>query len=325
MKIHYSLDDSAARLPLAIRSAEGLWDRAAELRSAPGVRLVELTTQHMLNTGTTLADELANYYDTGAPGEDDPYALVECYAHRDTLEDLLHDLRDAGPELVAFEEVEMLFPPGFTRDLSFTLALTAVGFPAFGYVRSYRDSEGEEFHGMVVNLAQARPHLERTLGQFSFSVLLDVIRYSFFNHEGFQLAYNDYSHAIGRVLEKPIDRLKNVLLSRGIAWYLGYRHNLALYDQALGLDDAAVASYVARWKALVDAARRKGLADETVEDWLHRRESRPDDMVVDIVGYHAARAIAARHSSTGLREAIALGPDHFIALYNALGEHILKG
>jgi hypothetical protein len=59
MKIHYTLDDSAARLPLSIRSADGVWDRAAELRNAPGVHLVELATQHMLNTGSTLFDELA--------------------------------------------------------------------------------------------------------------------------------------------------------------------------------------------------------------------------------------------------------------------------
>ena len=30
MKIHYTLDDSPARLPLSIRSTDALWDRAAE-------------------------------------------------------------------------------------------------------------------------------------------------------------------------------------------------------------------------------------------------------------------------------------------------------
>lgn len=162
MRIHFAFDDSAARLPLAIRSSEGVFDRAADLRSAPGVQLVEITTQHVLNTGTSLIDELAHYFEMGGPSEADPYALAACYAQRELLEDLLRDLRDRQDQLTAFHEVEALFPASFTRDLSFALAFTVVGVPAFGYVRSFKDSEGEEYHGMVVNLAQAGPTLRRS-------------------------------------------------------------------------------------------------------------------------------------------------------------------
>jgi len=86
-------------------------------------------------------------------------------------------------------------------------------------VRTYSDSEGEEYHGMVVNLAQARAHLESILGQFSLDLLIQVIRHGFFNHEGFLLAYAGYRQATGRTTEKLSDRLKDILMSRGIAWY----------------------------------------------------------------------------------------------------------
>jgi hypothetical protein len=325
MKIHYSFDDSAARLPLSIRSADAVWDRVTELRNAPGIHLVELTTQHMLNTGNTLTDELAHYFDTGAPTESDPYGLTACYTNRELLEDLLRDLRDMQSELAAFDEVEALFPASFRQEINLTLALAAVGFPAFGYVRTYKDSEGEEYHGMVVNLAQARPHLENYLGQFSLSLLIDTIRYGFFNHESFLLAYRDYCQIIGRTTEGAIERLKEALLSRGIAWYLSYHHNPALYNDVLALGDENLARCVKSWNHMIDAAKHEGLSDETLDNLLRRRETRqPDEMCIDVVGCSAARAIAAAHGDVGLREAVVQGPDRLIALYNALGQHKLQ-
>jgi hypothetical protein len=323
MKIHYTLDDSAARLPLSIRSADGVWDRAAELRSAPGIHLVELATQHMLNTGSTLFDELAAYYDKAAPSESDPYALANCYANRTALEDLLSDLRDVRPGLIALHEVAELFPIDYTQDIQFMMALTAVGYPAFGYVRTYKDSEGEEYHGMVVNLAQARPHLEQTVGHYSQNLLVNVIRHGFFNHEGFLLAYAEYCENIGRLPGTLADRLKDALLSRGIAWYLSYRHNLKFYDQALILDDARLPEYVERYNTLVSNTRKKKIADESTFDvWLQQRE--PNEACIDVVGYHAARTIATTYGDDGLRQAIEQGPDHFISLYNALNKYPVK-
>lgn len=314
MKIHYTLDDSAARLPLTIRGVDALWDRAADLRSAPGVQLVELTTQHMLNTGAALGDELAHYFDSGAPSEADPYALKTCFANRGALEDLLEDLHDIHPGLVALHQVAELFPISFDFDLQFMLALTVVGYPAFGYVRTYQDSEDEEYNGLVVNLAQARPHLENTLGHYSLDLLINVIRNGFFNHEGFLLAYAEYSQITGRVLERPLDRLKDALMSRGIAWHLSYRHDRAFYDGVLGLDDATLTACVARCNTALAAARKKKVAEETVED---RHGMIPREQSLDIAGYHAARTIAAAHGDQGLREAIVQGADHFFALYNA--------
>jgi hypothetical protein len=313
MKIHYTLDDSAARLPLTMRSADALWDRAADLRSAPGVQLVELTTQHMLNIGTTLSDELADYFDSGTPSEADPYALKTCFANRSTLEDLLEDLRDTQPGLVALHQVAELFPITFDYDLQFMLALTVVGYPAFGYVRTYQDSEDEEYNGLVVNLAQARPHLESTLGHYSLELLINVIRNGFFNHEGFLLAYAEYSQAIGRLLERPLDRLKDALMSRGIAWHLSYRHDRAFYDGVLGLDDEQLAASVERCNAALAAARKKKVTEETVED---RHGVIPREQSLDIAGYHAARTIAGTYGDQGLRDAIAQGADHFFTLYN---------
>ncbi|HML23689.1 MAG TPA: hypothetical protein PKD09_18680 [Aggregatilinea sp.] len=325
MRIHYSFDDSAARLPLAIRSTEGVFDRAADLRNAPGVQLVELTTQHMLNTGTTLVDELVHYFDTGTPSEADPYALNACYVQRDLLDDLLRDLRDRLPSLVAFDEIEALFPASFERDLNLALAFTVVGVPAFGYVRSFSDSEGEEFHGMVVNLAQAYPHLESELGQFSLSLLADTIRSGFFNHEGFQLAYGEYRESLGRPSNAPVDLLKDALLSRGIAWYLSYRHDLTFYDEALGLNGDSLPKCVVSWNEMMDAARDHTISDTRLDEWLRPRDVRhPGELEVDVVGYYAARAIGEQHGIDGLREAVAQGPDRFIALYNALGPHTLK-
>lgn len=323
MKIHYTLDDSAARLPLAIRSAEGVWDRTADLRSAGGVQLVELTTQHMLNTGSTLTDELANYFDNASPTESDPYALAQCYEQRPLLEDLLRDLTDAA--LTAFEEVEALFPVTFMRDMHFLLALTAVGYPAFGYVRTYQDSEGEEYHGLVVNLAQARPHLETHFGEFSLSLLVKVLRHGFFNHEGFLLAYDDYSQVHSRAPQKLATRLQDALLSRGIAWYLSYRHDLAFYDDLLGLNADTLADHVKQWNSLITNASKKRGIDDLLEDWLGQHEIRqPGESCVDVVGYFVARAIAEQHGNKGLRDSIVQGSDHFIALYNALGEHKLR-
>jgi hypothetical protein len=323
MKIHYTLDDSAARLPLSMRSLDTVWDRATELGNAPGVQLVQLATQHRLNTGTTLHDELVHYFDNGTASEADPYALATCYMHRSALEDLLSDLRDTSPGLIALHEVAELFPVDYTQDVQFMLALTVVGYPAFGYVRTYKDSEGEQYHGLVVNLAQARPHLEQSLGHYSQSALVSVIRHGFFNHEGFLLAYADYCEQTGRVPATFPERLKDTLLSRGVAWYLGYRHNLKFYDEALGLGDDKLLEYTERYNALVMNARKKKVTDETAFDtWLQQRE--PSEACIDMVGYHAARTIATTYGDNGLRQAIVQGPDHFIRLYNDLGKHKLK-
>jgi hypothetical protein len=323
MKIHYTLDDSAARLPLTIRSADGVWDRAAELRSTPGIHLVELITQHVLNTGATVLDELAHYFDAAAASESDPYALATCYANRTMLEDLLDDLRDTRPGLIALHEVAELFPMTYTQDIQFMIALTAVGYPAFGYVRTYKDSEGEQYHGMVVNLAQARPHLEQMLGYYLQDILINVIRHGFFNHEGFLLVYAEYCENIERVPETFAERLKDTLLSRGIAWYLSYRHNLRFYDESLGLDENKLSAHVERYNTLMTDTRRKKSADESAFDaWLQQRE--PNDTSIDVVGYHAARTVATTYGDDGLRQAIDQGPDHFIDLYNSLGKFQLK-
>lgn len=324
MKIHYTIDDSAARLPLSIRSEEGVWDRAAELRSAPGVQLVELTTQHMLNTGTMLIDELAHYFEAGSASESDPYALALCYSNREQLEDLLRDLRGTQ-NLASFREVEALFPVTFMRDLHFTLALTTVGVSAFGYVRSFKDSEGEEYHGMVVNLAQARPHLETVLGQFSLSLLVDVIRRGFFNHMGFRIAYAEYTGAIGRSSDRPLDKLKDALLSRGIAWYLSYQNDLDFYTQMLDLNGERLASYARHWNSTVESIQRRSLSDDTLEEWLRRGDfHHPGELYVDALGFHAARTVFAAQGNKGLREAIMQGGDQFLAQYNACAEHKLK-
>ena len=319
MKIHYTLDDSPARLPLSIRSAEGVWDRAADLRSSPGAQLVEMATQYLLNTGITLVDELAIYFETDMPSESDPYAIAHCYAHHTELEDLLRDVREASqPGLVALHEVAELFPLDFDHDLQFMLALTVVGYPAFGYVRTYNDSEGEAYHGMVLNIAQARPHLESLMGQYSLDLLIRTARHGFFNHEGFLLAYSDYTMLTDRVPDKLLDRLKDALMSRGIAWYLSYRHDLAFYDQMQDVNDAQLGEYIEGCNALLAAARKKKTTDEAFEDWLNLRQS--DEQRLNLAGYFAARAIAETHGDDGLREAIFQGPDRFIDLYNTTGK-----
>jgi hypothetical protein len=323
MKIHYTLDDSAARLPLAIRSEDGVWDRTTDFRNAPGIQLVELTTQHMLNTGATLADELVRYFDADNSHDSDPYGLEQCYSARAQLEDLLRDLVDAP--LTAFEEVEALFPVTFMQDMNFLLALTVVGYPAFGYVRTYKDSEGEEYHGMVINLAQARPHLEGLFGEFSLSLLISVIRYGFFNHEGFLVAYDEYCEMVERLPIKVASRLKNALLSRGIAWYLSYRHNLDFYGDMLGLDADHLAVQAEQWNTMITTAYRKKTGDDLLDDWSGQRETRqPGDTCIDIVGYFAARTIAEFDGNKGLRDCIVQGPDYFIERYNTLGKHWLK-
>ena len=318
MQIHYTLDDSAARLLLTIRSVEQVWDRAAELRNSAGVHLVELATRHVLGTGSGLVEELARYFESGV-SDTDPYQLAFYDAHRAELEDLLRDLRDVRPPLVALHEVAELFPLTMELDINFTLALTVVGYPAFGYVRTYHDSEGETYHGLVVNLAQARAHL-LTLGEAEFSLqrLADTIRHGFFNHEGFLLAYAEYARAIGRETERAQERLKNRLLSRGIAWYLSYRHDFAYYDALIGLDEARdLPVYVARCNALLDGSR----AGKPLEEWPQAWETlEPSRTCLDVVGYFAARGIAAAHGVEGLREAILAGPERFIHMYNALGK-----
>lgn len=324
MRIHYLLDDTAARLPLTIRSSEGLWDRAAELRSSHGVQLVELTTQHMLGTGVTLVDELAHYFDHGAPSDADPYRLAQCIAERTALEDLLRDVREARPDLVALHEVTELFPLDLDLELHFTLALTVVGYPAFGYVRTYADSEGDSYYGLVVNLAQARPHIESLIGHFSLEVLINVIRHGFFNHEGFLLAYAAYCAEIGRAPERPVDRARDELMKRGIAWYLSYRHDFAFYDQVLELEAEALPDYIEQCNALFDGASKKR-TPESLEDLINT----PDDgtsslRCLDIVGYFAARAVAEAYGDQALREAIVKGPTHFIRLYNRLKGTSLK-
>jgi len=320
MKIVYTLDDSAARIPLSIRSSEGLWDRAADLRSAPGVELVELATQHWLGTGVTLTEELAYYFEYDEATEDDPYALTRCYDHRTQLEDLLSDVHNRPlDELIALDELETLFPASYAREFAFTLALTAVGAPAFGYVRTYRDSEGEESHGLVLNLAQAQPHLEAVFGQFSLALLIDTVRDGFFNHEAFQIIYRDFADEHGRFANRPLDRLKHLLLSRGIAWYLSYQRNLAFYDEVLDLSAIPLDERIATWNRLIETVRRKDLSDPLVDEWLDIPEMRlPGVASLDALGYLAARAVADAHGLAGLRAAIAEGPDHFIALYNAL-------
>jgi hypothetical protein len=199
-----------------------------------------------------------------------------------------------------------------------------VGFPGFGYVRTYKDSEGEEYHGMVVNLAQARPHLENYLGRFSLSLLIDTIRYGFFNHESFLLAYREYCQTIGRSADGPTERIKEALLSRGIAWYLSYHHDPTLYQDVLALGDDNLARCVKSWNHMIDTAKRQGMSDEALENLLRRRDTRqPDEMCIDIVGYTVAQAIAAARGNAGLRDAITQGPDRFIALYNGLELHKL--
>ncbi len=322
MQIHYTLDDSAARLPLSIRSVEQVWDRAAELRNSPAVHLVELATRHVLGTGSGVVEELARYFESGV-SDTDPYQLAFYDAHRAELEDLLRDLRDVHPPLVALHEVAELFPLTVTLDINFTLALTVVGYPAFGYVRTYHDSEGETYHGLVVNLAQARAHL-LTLEEEEFSLerLADVIRHGFFNHEVFLLAYAEYARAVGRETERAQERLKNRLLSRGIAWYLSYRHDLAFYDAQIGLDEARdLPLYVARCNALFDGSQADGQLDEWPQAW---ETLEPGRACVDVVGYFAARNIAAVHGVEGLREAIVAGPERFIQMYNALGKPPLR-
>ena len=320
MKIYTTLDDSAARIPLSIRSSDGVWDRSADLRNSPGVQLVELATQHWLNTGVTLVEELAYYFENNEPSEDDPYALTRCYDHRTQLEDLLGDLYNRPrEEWIELSEIESLFPESFAVDFPFTLALTVVGAPAFGYVRTYNDSEGEESHGLVVNLAQAQPHLESVFGHFSLDLLIDTIRDGFFNHEAFRVVYHEYLAQNGRVPARPVDRLKSALLSRGIAWYLSYCKDLAFYDEILGLDRSALDQHIAMWNRVIEAARRKNTSEPLFEDWLELPETRaPSEMNLDVLGYFAARAIAENHGREGLREAVAEGPDRFIALFNEI-------
>lgn len=327
MKIHYTLDDSAARLPLSIRSTEGVWDRAVDLRNAPGIHLVELTTQHMLNTGATLFDELSNYFDNNGPSESDPYQLGLCFDNRAMHEDLLRDVRDHEEDLTALEQVELLFPATFACNLHLTLSLTVVGYPAFGYVRTFKDSEGDEFHGMVVNLAQARPHLEEQIGEFSLSRLEDVVRHSFFNHHAFLLAYEEFCADIGRHPEKLVTRLKDALMSRGIAWYLSYAHDMAFYDEALGLAGLELNDLVARWNALIDVARKRSLGDENFDDWLRRQDcAEPGEMCsVDVLGYKLVSALVDEHGRGTLRDALTQGPTHFLKLANGLGTHFLRG
>ena len=216
--------------------------------------------------------------------------------------------------------MDELFPASFQPDLQFLLALTTVGYPAFGYVRAYKDSEGETYHGLVINLAQARPHIEELTGKFSLARLTDIIRYGFFNHEGFLLAYDEFCQSNGRNADTFIWRLKDTMMRRGIAWYLSYRHDVKFYDEMLGLDVAHMPDYVAHINRMIaDTGRKRAIDDSVFEEWLQQHEVyQPVDHCVDLVGYYAARAIAEAHGTTGLREAIERGPDHFLALYNAL-------
>ena len=134
------------------------------------------------------------------------FDLTEAGTKKSLAAYLVRDVREVQSGLVALHEVAELFPLDFTHDLQFMLALTVVGYPAFGYVRTYKDSEGEEYHGLVVNLAQARPHVEGLLGHFSLERLINLIRHGFFNREGFLLAYTAYCDAIGRAPERPAER-----------------------------------------------------------------------------------------------------------------------
>lgn len=322
MKIHYTLDDSAARLPLSMRSVEQARDRATDLRNSSGAQLVGLATQHMLGTSASLTDELIYYFEHDAtPTEADPYELAHCYAHRAELEDLLRDMRDLQPGLVRLHEVAELFPITFRAELQFTLALTVAGCEGFGYVRTFADSEGDEFHGMVVNLAHARPHVEQLTGDFSRELLVNTIRHGFFNHEGFLLAYEAYATAIGRSYDRGLDRIKHGLISRGIAWYLSYRHDLAYYDSILSFGANNLPAYINRCNVALSGSSKKRATLGGMEDWPQPWETHePGEASLDIVGYYAARAIAAARGDAGLRDAIVQGPDHFIRMYNEFGD-----
>lgn len=326
MEIHYTLDDVPARVPLAIRSADQARDRTAELRSSSGAHLVELATQHVSGMGASLIDELVHYFDNDEkPSEQDPYGLALCYAQRAELEDLLRDLADLQPGLVALHEVARLFPVALEHTVLFVVGLTVVGHPGFGYVRTFRDSEGDEYHGLVVNLAYARAHLIETTGQFSIETLVSAVRHGFINHEGFLLAYDAYLDATGQTRERPAERLKHGLLSRGIAWHLTYRHAPALAQALPELQDGSVAAYIARCNALFASMRKKRAGEGGPDEWPSSWEvHEPRLAAVDVAGYYAARAIAEAHGEAGLSEAIAQGPDHFIRMYNALGKPPLK-
>ena len=279
----------------------------------------------MLNTGAVLVDELAHYFEEGAPSEADPYQLKTCYANRACSRTCC--AISARRRWRRSTRSKPCSPPSVEHELSVLLALTVVAFPAFGYVRTYNDSEGEEYHGIVVNLAQARPHLEEALGQFSLSLLIDTIRYGLFNHEVFQLAYASFCEAIGRTPDRLSDRLKNNLMSRGIAWYVGYRHDLAFYDDAQSAPETGLEAQVHQWNALVAGVGKKKFADWLVDDLSHAagESSQASEQCIDVVGYHVARMLVDHYGESSLRESVAQGPDTFLSLYNALGEYQLDG
>ena len=88
------------------------------------------------------------------------------------------------------------------------------------------------------------------------------------------------------------------------------------YDEILGLDRSALDQHIAMWNR-----DRGGAAQSTseplFEDWLSFPK-RAFGMNLDVLGYFAARAIAENHGREGLREAVAEGPDRFIALFNEI-------
>ena len=77
------MDDSAARIPLNIRSSDGVWDRGADLRNRRAFS-VELATQHWLNTGVTLVEELAYYFENNEPVGRSYASLAAITAHSKT-------------------------------------------------------------------------------------------------------------------------------------------------------------------------------------------------------------------------------------------------
>ncbi len=82
--------------------------------------------------------------------------------------------------------------------------------------------------------------------------------------------------------------------------------------------------YIERCNALLTTAPKKRGGEPGLDDWPQPWETHePRHACIDVVGYLAARAIADEHGDEGLREAIIRGPDHFIEMYNALGNPAL--
>lgn len=76
---------------------------------------------------------------------------------------------------------------------------------------------------------------------------------------------------------------------------------------------------------MIAAAHGHSVSESRIDEWLRPGDlRRPGELGVDLIGYAIARVIGAEHGDAGLREAVTVGPDRFIALYNALSPHTLK-